>query len=248
MSADSAEELAILAEHELKGKQARFVLEYLGEANMVGGQAARRSGYSPHTADAIAAENLRKPHIVAAIADIQAKRLAGSLVSAEKIEKRLWDIARADPRDLISMRRVCCRFCYGKDGLYQETPAERHARKTKYEDKLRAIPMSKWKEFPPFDDLGGVGYDKRKPINLDCLQCFGEGDMDPSVSDTRYLTDAAAGLYAGIEIMPGGGIKVKMHDPVKAMDMLGKRFGMWSDKEDPNKPRTIRLVNDPDVD
>ena len=49
----------------LTDRQERFVVEYLACAN--GAEAARRAGYSEHTARQMAAENLSKPYIKAAI-------------------------------------------------------------------------------------------------------------------------------------------------------------------------------------
>jgi len=51
---------------ELRGKQAKFVEEYLKDLNA--SAAARRAGYTPKRADAMGWENLRKPEIAAAIA------------------------------------------------------------------------------------------------------------------------------------------------------------------------------------
>ena len=55
-----------MSEHKkLTDRQERFVLEYLACAN--GAEAARRAGYSEHTARQMANENLSKPDIKAAI-------------------------------------------------------------------------------------------------------------------------------------------------------------------------------------
>ena len=52
-------------EKPLTDRQERFVVEYLGCAN--GAEAARRAGYSEHTAREMACENLTKPNIKQAI-------------------------------------------------------------------------------------------------------------------------------------------------------------------------------------
>ena len=49
----------------LTDRQERFVVEYLATAN--GAEAARRAGYSEHTAKEIASENLTKPNVKRAI-------------------------------------------------------------------------------------------------------------------------------------------------------------------------------------
>jgi len=55
----------------LRGKQGRFVDEYLVDCN--GTQAAIRAGYSPRTARQMATENLSKPAIADAIAARQSE-------------------------------------------------------------------------------------------------------------------------------------------------------------------------------
>ncbi len=56
----------------LKGKQARFVEEYLVDLNAT--QAAIRAGYSEKTAKVIGSQNLTKLNIAAAIKSAQGKR------------------------------------------------------------------------------------------------------------------------------------------------------------------------------
>ena len=54
-----------MSKRKLTDRQERFVVEYLATAN--GAEAARRAGYSEHTARQMANENLSKPDIKAAI-------------------------------------------------------------------------------------------------------------------------------------------------------------------------------------
>ena len=55
----------------MTAKQRRFVEEYLVDLNA--SAAARRAGYSPHRADAMGFENLRKPEIAAALCQARAE-------------------------------------------------------------------------------------------------------------------------------------------------------------------------------
>lgn len=55
----------------MTAKQRRFVDEYLVDLNA--SAAARRAGYSPHRADAMGFENLRKPEIAAALCQARAE-------------------------------------------------------------------------------------------------------------------------------------------------------------------------------
>ena len=70
----------------LTDRQERFVVEYLGCAN--GAEAARRAGYSEHTAREMACENLTKPNIKSAI-DRKRSELMG-----DKEDKVDWLIGK----------------------------------------------------------------------------------------------------------------------------------------------------------
>src|SRR4051812_21760757 len=74
-------------------KQRLFVSYYLGEAKGNGTAAARMAGYAVPTEQAY--ENLRKPHIRAAID----AKLAGPALAADEVLARLSDMATADLGD-----------------------------------------------------------------------------------------------------------------------------------------------------
>jgi phage terminase small subunit len=73
----------------LTDKQRLFVEEYLQSWNAT--DAARKAGYSEHTASFIGYENLRKPYI----REFIDRRLSESVMSANEALKRLSDQARA---------------------------------------------------------------------------------------------------------------------------------------------------------
>ena len=85
----------------LKGKQARFVEEYLKDLN--GAQAAIRAGYSHKTAKAMAFENLEKPHISSAIVEAQKKRSEQTGITNERVLLEIARIAFNDPRRVFSL-------------------------------------------------------------------------------------------------------------------------------------------------
>lgn len=70
----------------LTEKQKMFVLEYLVDLNAT--QAAIRAGYSEKTARFIAAENLSKPNIQAALKEAQQQRSEKLSLSAEWVLER----------------------------------------------------------------------------------------------------------------------------------------------------------------
>ncbi|MEK3875179.1 terminase small subunit [Paenibacillus sp. FSL M7-0420] len=67
------------------------------------------------TAEAIGFENLRKPKIAEAIEKAQNRRAEKVEITAEMVMQRWWDIATANPNDLIHTRRLACRYCHGTD-------------------------------------------------------------------------------------------------------------------------------------
>lgn len=80
-------------------RQQRFCEEYLLDLNAT--QAAIRAGYSPETAGAIGAENLKKPQIQNDIARRMADRSRRTGVNADRVVLELARIAFANAGDLI---------------------------------------------------------------------------------------------------------------------------------------------------
>lgn len=80
----------------LTAKQQRFVEEYLKDLN--GTQAAIRAGYSQKTATVIAAENLTKPNVQAAIAEGMQKRSSRTGITADRVLQELGRLAFVDIR------------------------------------------------------------------------------------------------------------------------------------------------------
>ena len=90
----------------LRGKQPRFVEEYLVDLNAT--QAAIRAGYSPRRASEIGYELLQKTTVQAAISAKQRERSARTGVTADRVMKEIARIAFADPRAVMS---------WGPDGV-----------------------------------------------------------------------------------------------------------------------------------
>ena len=87
----------------LNARQKLFVAEYLVDKN--GTQAAIRAGYSKASAGAIAAENLKKPHVAAGIAEAMTQRIKRTEVDSDWLLTRLAAECNADLADI-----------YNKDG------------------------------------------------------------------------------------------------------------------------------------
>lgn len=216
----------------LTAGEQRFCEEYPVDWNATG--AARRAGFSAKSASAIGYKLLRKAEIVIEIEKVKRRLRERAELSAGLVLEDLRDIVVADPRDLIELRRDCCRFCYGKDHEYQETPAERRSRRLAHDQLLKVTPQSEWKNIAEFDELGGVGFNpKRAPVE-DCPECFGDGEEKIIAKDQRYLSPAAVKLLRGTKTT-NQGLEIKMADPDKSRDKLGAHFGLWADKDDGDK-------------
>jgi phage terminase small subunit len=129
----------------LTPKQRRFVEEYLVDLNAT--QAAIRAKYSLKTAYRIAAENLQKPQIVAAIKASMDHLSDRTAVSQDRIVLELARIAFMDPTKVINFSRGTLMDNLSeddraglagvkvKDGLYTTE------REVKLCDKLRALEL-----------------------------------------------------------------------------------------------------------
>lgn len=214
----------------LTAKQKLFVQEYLVDLSAT--QAAIRAGYSVKTAEVIGYENLRKPSIAEAIKAAQDKRAAKVEITAEMVMQRWWDIATANPNDLIHTRRLACRYCHGIGHQYQWTDEAEYAQAIKLaldhaesEAKKQDRPVE---AVLPSED-GGYGYDRLADPHPDCPKCRGEGHLDLHIEDTRKLQGGAKLLYAGIKENKNG-IEVVMHDQMKALENVARHLGMFKDK------------------
>ncbi|MCE6007464.1 terminase small subunit [Acinetobacter soli] len=85
----------------LRGKQQRFVNEYLVDRNAT--QAAIRAGYSAKTAYSIGDENLRKPEIQKAIEIGEAEIAERTKITQDKVMKELEKIGFSNMLDYITI-------------------------------------------------------------------------------------------------------------------------------------------------
>lgn len=208
----------------LAAKQQCFVEEYLIDLNATA--AYRRAGYRArgNSAEASAAKLLRHPKVAAAITAAQQARSERTEITADMVLQHWWAIGTANANDLIQLRRLCCRHCYGIDFAYQWVDAD------EYDAALRAAAMVENADMMrmPKDD-GGYGFNKTLTPHRSCPKCFGEGHEDVYAYDTRHLRGQAKLLYAGVEITRDG-MKIKMRDQDKAMENVARHLGMFKEK------------------
>jgi phage terminase small subunit len=207
----------------LQPKQRLFVKEYLIDLNAT--QAAIRAGYSKKTADRIGPELLGKTCIQEAIQKAMKKREERTEITADMVLQRWWDIATADPNEIIHMRRVCCRHCFGIDHHYQwrdeaeyKMAVQAAIENAKKEDKEPVMPS----------DAGGYGFDRLLRPHPKCPYCRGEGNLETHIEDTRDLGPKASILYAGVK-QTANGIEIKFKDQDKALENVARHLGMFND-------------------
>ncbi len=216
----------------LSGKQQRFVDEYLIDRNAT--QAYIRAGYKVKNEDvaaSLASRMLRIDKVKDAIAKGEKELAERNKITQDKVLNRLWEMATADPNELIKYVRVNCRFCWGEDHYYQWTKGEYH----------NACYNARVNQKPAPDCDGGFGFDKTKAPNPDCPECKGEGNGYVTVADTTRVSAQAKMLYAGIKESQHG-IEIKMNDQVAALIKAGQHIGMFKERvehsNDPENPLT----------
>ncbi len=201
----------------------RFVDEYAKDLN--GTQAAIRVGYSQHTAGVQASRLLTDVKVQQLIDAKLADVVRRNGLRQDYIIQKLIDIVEADANEICQHQRVCCRYCWGTNFCYQETPAELNDRKWKYD---RAVRHAKFynKPIPVWDNRKEVGYILTRNPHPQCPECGGEGVGRVFFQDTRYLSHRARAAYNGIKFGRGT-ISFKLADKLRALELLGRYLGLF---------------------
>lgn len=205
-------------------KQVQFVIEYCKD--FCATKAAIRAGYSERTAQEIGSELLSKPIIKAAVARRMAAVADEAMVDSALVISELYQLATADPRELMRVEIDCCRHCYGIDHKYHWTEPE-------YRRALNAAT----KDGKPAPDVEGFfGFDPRREPHPDCPDCFGRGVERVTVTPSRKLSRGAARLLASVKQTKDGCIELKTHDQLAALQLLGRTVGAFKDRQEWSGP------------
>jgi len=225
LSEKQLEALALAELHGLSPKMAKFVDLYLATYNAT--QSYRDAGYAGKTENAAAAGASRllkkvkgHPYYAARQAEMF-KRTADVQNATIGV---IHAAAFADAREISELRRACCHYCHGIGHRYQHTPREMEDRRAEYDAALAEAQMNN-KTLPPFDELGGVGYDKRKEPHPDCPECAGEGFQYTYFHDSRTYSPAALALFEGVEETKDG-IKVRAGSQKAYRELVAKIFDL----------------------
>lgn len=215
---------------QLDAKELRFVQEYLIDLDPK--RSAIAAGYSETMANSKAyqwvSNSKIKPFVYKAIQKALKKRGERMDITADKVLKRWWAIATADPNGLVEFRRGACRFCWGTNNLFQRTPNE-YARAYEEWQAMSVKAAENGREIGPFNEAGGIGFNPKKEPNPDCQECFGDGKGEPHFKDTRDLPEDLKALYAGVK-QTRDGLELKIQDQATALDKVSRHLGLYNDK------------------
>jgi phage terminase small subunit len=220
----------------LTPREQRLIDEFLVDRN--GTQAAIRAGYSPNSARQIAHETLSKPYMQLALLNAIKAQQTRTQITADDALREIWNVATADTRELVEVRKGCCRCCYGEGHKYQRTVGEMNRDREDW--------VEKGKNPAEFDEAGGIGFDPLKLPNDECPHCGGDGAARVVLKDTRSMGEKAIALYAGAK-QGQYGIEVKFHSKMDALEKLAKHLGLYEkdnqQKTDPLAALLNRIAN-----
>ena len=172
-----------------------------------------------------------KPVLYKAIKAAMEERSIRTQITQDKVLERWWQIATADPNELMQLRRLNCRHCYGIDHHFQwkdEAEYEQALQAVIAEEKAMQVDMPEYRATYPTDE-GGYGFIPVNSPNEECPHCFGEGKLDIYFSDTTQLSPQGQALFAGIK-QTKEGLEVKTHDQLAALGQVARHLGMFNDK------------------
>jgi phage terminase small subunit len=209
-----------------------LIEEYLIDFN--GTQAAIRSGYSPGNASTQAAEVLQRPEVRAIVQARTEDRLEAIRMSRERVLDEFASLAEADANELSEHRRVCCRHCWGTVDedtgaqAFQMTPAEFVKGRKEWAEKSKKAMEKDQTDIGPYPHEPGNWYDKRKAINPDCGECFGDGVGEVLLKDTRNISRRARAIYGGVKEGKDG-IEIKTYSKEGALGVLAKHHKIYDE-------------------
>lgn len=204
--------------------QQKFIAEYcktLAEGKPHATQAAIKAGVPKAGAHVTASRWLSDPKISAAIESYKLDVAARAEISTAAVLRRWWELANADPNELMQIRRDNCRHCWGLGHRYQWTEGE-------YLGAVESA-ISRSKEAP--DGMGGFGFNLNREPNPECPECFGDGMESLHITDTRKLKGSARLLYAGVQKTKDG-IKILTRDQDAALLHVARYIGMTTERRE----------------
>lgn len=234
-----------MANDKLTAKQELFVAEYLVDLNA--SAAYKRAGYAcknDNVAGVEANKLLNNPKVQHRIQEAMGERGERTKITQDMVLQRWWEIATADPNELIAFRRCSCRHCFGKDHAYQWKDEDEFQRMVAIEA-ARAAEEKR----PPrlLTDEGGYGFDPTIRPHPKCPECNGEGRGEVFAKDTRDASPQAKALYAGVKVTKDG-MEIKMRDQDAALANVARHLGMFIDRKEIGGPGDFTDLTEDELD
>lgn len=166
--------------------------------------------------------------VLAAIAKLHAASDKTTMMGIQDVMQHWVDIATADPNELSSHQRRCCRYCWGRGHQYQYIDAEEFAyvQAERIDSNARAKPKDR-QALP--ENLGGFGFDFTKRPHPECRKCRGEGIGSVYIHDTTKLSRQGQRLYAGIK-QTQHGIQILTNSQDDARTNIARALGMFTER------------------
>lgn len=225
----------------LTAEEVKFAEEYILDHDA--DAAAARCGIPSDRVPALLGSNL----VLAAIQMAKHRRVTRTEIYGDEVVRRWATLVLADPRELVQVRLVNCRHCWGLDHRYQFRDHELREAIARHRHQMMELPEARRVEF---DDLGGGGFDggrdpMRGPLwvqrqlgrgirnvptaNSDhsCPSCDGDGQRTVWLNDSRFYSKSAALLYQGVKVSKDGSLELKMRDQQHAEKMLAEHLGLF---------------------
>ncbi|MEN8949914.1 terminase small subunit [Planktotalea arctica] len=209
------------SEPRISSKHALFVEALLAGKSAT--QAAIQAGYAPSNAASTGSRLIRNANIRAELQRRREMSAEQLKMGATQVVSEWVKLVRADPREIVTVTRVCCRYCYGQSGLYQwRTPEEYEEALACY---LRTPEKARSGRLPPTNE-GGYGYRSRRKPNEECPNCEGEGQPEIMLRDFAQLSPNAIALLDGVK-QTRFGLEVKFRDRDAALANIARHLGMF---------------------
>lgn len=209
----------------LTAKQEAFCLAFLEENNAA---CAYRRAYDigastqPSTVWKNASELMANVLVIGRIRFLKEEAAKTTICVAADLLREWYDVATADPTELVKISRYNCRNCTGDNfGYHWKDVAE-------FEEACIKAAMMKKPVLPMMD--GGFGWNGRGVPNPICPHCYGEGVEHSYVADTDKISTKARKLIKSITHNRHGEIVIETKDQQKALESLARCFGMFNDK------------------
>ncbi|NDY89748.1 terminase small subunit [Ideonella livida] len=206
-----------------------FILHYLVDRN--GLQSAIKAGFSPNGASVTAFRLLSDPKVKAVIQAHEAALAKHLGISIEEYARETMAMATADPQELMQMRRVCCRYCHSPDPTKPlMKPSEVTAARQEHEARRAELLAKSGKDVMPEFEEPVAWYNPKQDPNPECLECRGEGEVQPFFADTRALKGSARKLFRGLRVGKDG-LEMKTADQDAHWANMGRIIGAFKDRD-----------------